>query len=243
MPTTRACWPPCAPSTKATCKRLPAGPAWYRYNGDGYGEHADGAPFDGTGQGRLWPLLTGERAHIAIAAGDFVQAASLLDTMEACTSRGALLPEQVWDAGDIPARELSAGHPSGSAMPLVWAHAEHIKLLRSLADRAVFDMPPQTVRRYLRETHTLRVTPWRVGFQPDRLAQGRTLRIELTQPGIVHWSNDGWVTSNEAETTDTGLGVHVAELAWEDRRGDGFVFTWRDAATQAWTGRNYHVNT
>ena len=227
----------------ATCKRLPAGPAWYRYTGDGYGEHADGAPFDGTGQGRLWPLLTGERAHIAIAADDFVQAASLLDTMEACTSRGALLPEQVWDAGDIPARELSAGHPSGSAMPLVWAHAEHIKLLRSLADRAVFDMPPQTVRRYLRETHTLRVTPWRVGFQPDRLAQGRTLRIELTQPGIVHWSNDGWVTSNEAETTDTGLGVHVAELALEDRRGDGFVFTWRDAATQAWTGRNYHVNT
>ena len=25
------------------------GPAWRRYNGDGYGEHEDGAPFDGTG--------------------------------------------------------------------------------------------------------------------------------------------------------------------------------------------------
>ncbi|MGH7671109.1 MAG: glycoside hydrolase family 15 protein, partial [Gemmatimonadaceae bacterium] len=34
----------------------PNGPAWHRYNGDGYGEHADGAPFDGTGIGRAWPL-------------------------------------------------------------------------------------------------------------------------------------------------------------------------------------------
>ena len=163
--------------------------------------------------------------------------------MEDCASRGALLPEQVWDSGEIAARELSPGHPSGSAMPLVWAHAEHIKLLRSLADRAVFDMPAHTVRRYLEETHALRVTPWRVGFQPDRLAQGRTLRIELTQPSIVHWSNDGWATSNEVETADPGLGVHAAALAWTTGRGGGFVFTWRDAKTQAWTGKNYHVNT
>jgi glucoamylase len=26
----------------------PAGPAWHRYNDDGYGEHEDGSPFDGT---------------------------------------------------------------------------------------------------------------------------------------------------------------------------------------------------
>ncbi len=42
---------------------LPQGPVWRRYNQDGYGEHADGEPFDGTGIGRAWPLLTGERAH------------------------------------------------------------------------------------------------------------------------------------------------------------------------------------
>ncbi|MGH2604804.1 MAG: glycoside hydrolase family 15 protein, partial [Dehalococcoidia bacterium] len=28
------------------------GPIWYRYNNDGYGEHDDGGPFDGTGVGR-----------------------------------------------------------------------------------------------------------------------------------------------------------------------------------------------
>jgi glucoamylase len=29
----------------------PRGPSWHRYQGDGYGEHADGGPFDGTGIG------------------------------------------------------------------------------------------------------------------------------------------------------------------------------------------------
>ena len=49
--------------------KLPQGPCWYRYNGDGYGEHEDGSPFDGTGIGRPWPLLAGERAHYELAAG------------------------------------------------------------------------------------------------------------------------------------------------------------------------------
>ena len=42
------------------------GPAWYRYNRDGYGEKEDGSPFDGTGVGRPWPLLAGERAQLVV---------------------------------------------------------------------------------------------------------------------------------------------------------------------------------
>jgi glucoamylase len=216
---------------------LPAGPCWHRYNCDGYGEHKDGRPFDGTGIGRLWPLLTGERAHVAIAAGDLPAARALLQTMESCTSRGALLPEQVWDADDIPDRDLFRGQPSGSAMPLVWAHAEHVKLLRSLADEAVFDMPPQTVRRYQVEKTQARITPWRVGFQPATLPSGRALRIELGRPSVVLWSLDNWKTSSETHTEPTGLGVHVAEIGG----ADALVFTWRDAETQAWVGSDFRV--
>lgn len=40
-----------------------------------------------------------------------------------------LIPEQVWDRDPIPERELYPGKPTGSAMPLVWAHAEFLKLL------------------------------------------------------------------------------------------------------------------
>jgi glucoamylase len=72
--------------------KLPQGPCWYRYNGDGYGEHEDGSPFDGTGIGRPWPLLAGERAHYEIAAGRPQAAEELLRVMELFTDGGRLIP-------------------------------------------------------------------------------------------------------------------------------------------------------
>lgn len=126
----------------------PYGLAWHRYNDDGYGEHVDGSPFDGTGIGRGWPLLTGERAHYELAAGRRDQAERYLHSLEAFANEGGMLSEQIWDAPDIPEKELFFGRPSGSAMPLVWAHAEYVKLRRSLHDGHVFDTPPQTVQRY-----------------------------------------------------------------------------------------------
>jgi glucoamylase len=130
--------------------RTDTGPAWYRYNGDGYGEKPNGDPFDGIGVGRPWPLLAGERAHYELAAGRPEVAVHLLGVMRAQASDGGMLPEQVWDGPDIPERELFNGRPSGSAMPLVWAHAEYAKLVRSLHDGRVFDMPQQAYERYVR---------------------------------------------------------------------------------------------
>jgi glucoamylase len=221
---------------------LPAGPGWYRYNCDGYGEHEDGSPFDGTGTGRIWPLLTGERAHYALALGDKVQAEALLVTMEACTSRGALLPEQVWDSPDIPERELFRGQPSGSAMPLVWAHAEHVKLLRSLSDGAVFDLPPQTVARYQVQKVQARVVTWRPGFQPARVPAGRVLRVALPASAVVLWSDDDWSASHETPTVESGLGVHIAELPTQGLApGRSVVFTWRENATGGWAGADHRI--
>src|SRR5439155_21943005 len=70
----------------------PQGPAWHRYQGDGYGEHADGTPFDGTGIGRAWPLLTGERAHYELAAGRPRAAEELAQALEAFAGDSGLLP-------------------------------------------------------------------------------------------------------------------------------------------------------
>ena len=183
---------------------LPQGPCWRRYNQDGYGEHADGSPYDGTGIGRPWPLLAGERAHYELAAGSRTVAEQLLVSIEAYGSPGAMLPEQVWDGPPIPERELFPGRPSGSAMPLVWAHAEHIKLLRSLADGAVFDMAPQTVRRYLQEGQQARCLSWRPDWRSSEIRLGRALRIELTEPATVLWSSDAWANVGVVDTRDTG---------------------------------------
>ena len=58
------------------------------------------------------------------------------------------MPEQVWDEADRPDRGLQLGKPAGSAVPLVWAHAEYLKLLRSALDGKVFDRIDPVYERY-----------------------------------------------------------------------------------------------
>ncbi len=112
----------------------PVGPCWHRYNHDGYGQQEDGSPYTGWGKGRAWPLLTGERGHYELAVGGDVK--TYIKAMEGFASDTCLLPEQVWDEADKPESHLYLGKPTGSAMPLMWAHAEYIKLLRSNHDES-----------------------------------------------------------------------------------------------------------
>jgi glucoamylase len=220
----------------------PTGPVWHRYNDDGYGEHEDGSPFDGTGIGRGWPLLTGERAHFELSAGRIDEAKKLLKAMESFANEGGLISEQVWDSPDIPEHELHFGRPSGSAMPLVWAHAEYIKLQRSLHDGQVFDMPPQTVNRYLTNKTVSPRMVWRFNHKIRWMPAGKKLRIETLVPAVIHWSADDWSTVEDIKTYDVGLGIHMADLftqALPEGRQINFTFYWPDA--HHWEGTNFTV--
>ncbi|MEI8718515.1 glucan 1,4-alpha-glucosidase [Mesorhizobium sp. ISC11] len=221
---------------------LPQGPLWYRYNGDGYGEHEDGAPFDGTGQGRPWPLLAGERAHYEVAAGRREKAASLLAALEGSAGPGGLLPEQVWDGADMPERELLHGRPSGSAMPLVWAHSEHIKLLRSLRDGAVFDMPPQGVKRYIEDKTVSPFRTWRFNNKIRTVPAGKTLRVELLAPATVHWSTDNWATAHDSQTVENDFGIHLADLPVSGLpKGSTLTFTFFWPGAGDWENVDFSV--
>jgi len=222
--------------------RLPQGPGWYRYNGDGYGEHEDGSPFDGTGIGRPWPLLAGERGHYELAAGDKDMAELLLRVMEDSTDESGLIPEQVWDGDDIPALELFRGKSSGAARPLVWAHAEYIKLLRSVRDGRIFDQPPQPVQRYIIEKTPAEFFGWRFNNKCRTLPHGKKLRLILLNPGMVHWSDDGWWTSHDSDSRDTGLGVYAVDLPTHKlATGREVVFTFYWPGEQRWEGADYTV--
>jgi glucoamylase len=117
--------------------------------------------------------------------------------LEHSADDGGLLPEQTWDASAIPERELLFGHPSGSARPLVWAHAEHIKLLRSLRDGHIFDQPPQTAERYIVRKQTSPYAVWRVNNKCRAIAPGKRLRLELLSPAIAHWTANAWASAAE----------------------------------------------
>ena len=221
----------------------PFGPAWHRYNGDVYGEYADGSPYDGGGIGRLWPLFTGERGHYELAAGNTDVARQMLAVMERFTGDVGLIPEQVWDADDVPARELFFGRPSGSAMPLVWAHAEHIRLTRSLTDGRVFDLPAVTATRYGgRTTFTVPRVCWRFTGQATHIPSGKSLRLEVLAAARVRWSFDHWQTARETETTATGLGIYFCDLPCEPLtpgQSVCFTFYWREA--NRWEGVNFEI--
>ncbi len=218
----------------------PNGPAWHRYNGDGYGEHEDGSPFDGTGRGRAWPLLTGERGHYELVAGN--DPALYLRAMAAMTGPCGMMPEQVWDVEALPAQRLFPGEPTGSAMPLAWAHAEFIKLMVSRHLGYPFDRPAAAWRRYGGRRPTIRYAIWRLQARIARTQRGGTLVIALPVPARVHFGVDGWQNIRDGETKETGLGLHAFEISLsglEDARRVDFTFQQRD--TQAWAGEDFHV--
>ncbi|MGA7848925.1 MAG: glucan 1,4-alpha-glucosidase [Terriglobales bacterium] len=222
--------------------KLPQGPGWYRYNRDGYGEHEDGSPFDGTGIGRPWPLLAGERAHYELAAGRAASAEALLGVMENSTGSTRLIPEQVWDTTDIPERELFTGKASGSACPLVWAHSEYIKLRRSLLEGKIFDQPSQTVERYLEKKTSATYFNWRFNNKPRTMPCGKKLRILLLESARVHWSFDNWQTTHDNDSEESGWNLQHLDLPTETLtigRQIMFTFYWKNSSR--WEGRDYQV--
>lgn len=218
----------------------PSGLVWRRYNDDGYGEHEDGSAFDGTGRGRGWPLLTGERGHYALCAGEDVL--PYLEAMMAMGSPLGLIPEQVWDADPIPEHGLKPGRPSGSAMPLVWAHAEFIKLCFSRTLKRPVDRPAATWARYGAVRPEIDHVVWGPNARPLRLRAGQALSIALLAPALVHWGVNGWEEVAEVNTHDIGLNVHVVELPVSGLKGgESIQFTFRWQANDSWEGRNYEV--
>lgn len=219
----------------------PRGPAWHRYSGDGYGEHEDGTPFDGTGKGRAWPLLTGERGHYELAAQH--DALPFLSAMAAMCGSGHLIPEQVWDAAPIAEFAFEPGLPTGAAMPLVWAHAEFIKLAVSYQLGRPFDRPAAVWQRYHGERRTTSHAIW-LSQAPLRVI-GRDVKlmiVALGESAIVHWSIDAWRTAFDTPTQPNGLGLHVAHLDVRDLPvGESINFTLRAQTTGTWSGEDYSV--
>jgi len=137
----------------------PNGPGWYRYNGDGYGELGDSEPDEGApwstdrnGQGRLWPLLTGERGEYELLAGTEsgdLAPERLLASLGAFANSGRMLPEQVWDVERPSDYNWEFGEGTGSATPLAWSMAQFVRLAHGIDEGKPIETPDVVRRRYL----------------------------------------------------------------------------------------------
>lgn len=188
----------------------PSGPGYHRYTGDGYGEHEDGRPFDGTGIGRVWPLLTGERGQLALLQGE--DPLPYLETMTRMAGSWGLLPEQVWDTQAIPDLRLLPGKPTGSAMPLVWAHAEFLKLLVTRERGRPLELLDAVWDRYGGHSPVAARWHWRDAAPVTNLPSGRSLVIEARRPFNLHYGVDGWQRVQDSASQPLGLGMHGVVL-------------------------------
>jgi len=216
----------------------PYGPCWRRYNHDGYGQQDDGRPFDGYGRGRAWPLLTGERGHYELASGR--DPAPYLRAMERFGAHG-LLPEQVWDSANQPESRLWLGKPTGSAMPLVWAHAEYISLVRSAADGVPFDLIPEVAERYgsRRECQNLEI--WKANRHPRSMTPGATLRVQEKAPFVLHWTDNEWRDTHDTTATGTALGIYFVDIPTKPQQQSPLRFTLLWTEENRWAGHDYAV--
>ncbi len=215
----------------------PKGPCWRRYNHDGYGQRKDGGPFEGFGQGRAWPLLTGERAHYELAAGNDIS--SLIETYESFASEGGMLPEQIWDEPDKAG--LVLGGPAGSAMPLVWAHAEYLKLLRSAYDGRVFDRIAAVEERFARDHEPSKLEVFRLRRPTKSMPAGHTLRIVSQWHFRALWTVDGWNQVASTESTTLGLAGSYADLPTAAGQAGPLSFTLFWPEENRWEGKNFDI--
>ena len=77
------------------------------------------------------------------------------------------------------------GKATGSAIPLMWAHADFVKLLRSVVDKKSFDLIDPVAQRY-RDAPTSGVPRqaievWKMNRQVRSVPAGGLLRIQASQ--------------------------------------------------------------
>jgi glucoamylase len=113
------------------------------------------------------------------------------------------------------------GKSAGSAQPLVWAHSEYIKLLRSAADGCVFDRIQVVYERYAKSEARHERKPVEI-FQLQRtvadIPAGHILRVLDGKRFRVVWTVDGWASTHVAEAVAVGYpGFYVDIPTAEDK--------------------------
>ncbi len=226
---------------KVLRKELPQGPCWRRYNFDGYGQKADGSAFDGTGVGRAWPILTGERGHYELAAGR--DPLPYIKAIENFANDGHMISEQLWDEPDLHDGKMKLGQPTGAAMPLCWSHAEYITLVRSRHDGVCYDRIDPAYERYVVHPVPSRHDIWLLKHQVRRIGQGKILRIILADEATIIWTADAWATKNSTEMTwNETLRLWHADLPTSALgAGSRVEFTFYLKADKRWEGLNWQV--
>jgi glucoamylase len=127
-------------------------------------------------------------------------------------------------------------------MPLVWAHAEFLKLLVARQRKRPLELLG-SVEEYLRLKKTKNGPwHWRPDLPFDVVPAGRDVVVDMPAPFVLHLGFDGWQGLADRPSTPLAFGRHGVRLTAKDfdgRRGADFTIYLVDTAQ--WEGRDYHV--
>ena len=128
-------------------------------------------------------------------------------------------------------------------MPLVWAHAEYIKLLRSTKDGAVFDRIPDVVARYQEDNPLARpqYEIWKFNRRPRTIQAGCTLRILAAAPFTLRWSPDEWRSVCDLSSTTTAVGADFVDIPVPSNQTAPLTFTFFWTKAARWEGKDFSV--
>jgi glucoamylase len=150
-----------------------------------------------------------------------------------------MFPEQIWDEADKAG--LCRGGPAGSAMPLVWAHAEYLKLLRSANDGRVFDRIAAVEDRYANGRPPSKLEVFKLRRPIKSIPAGFTLRMIAQKHFRALWTVDDWKTVTATESTTVGYAGAFADMPTTAEQAGKLSFTLFWPEENRWEGHNYDV--
>ena len=220
----------------------PHGPCWHRYNDDGYGEHEDGSPYDGTGIGRRGRCSPASAAITKWQRAATPKRASWSPPWDRSPTIRGCCPNR---SGTRPiSRNAACSWAGRPGRPCRWsgrtrntsscsARCATARCSTCRPSRSSATSSSRRDRRTCSGASSSPAGPWR---------RGKTLRIELHAPAVVRWSSDDWKTHKDAATRDTGLGIHLFDLPTKRlKSGTEIVFTIRWTEDDRWEGKDFRM--
>ena len=128
-------------------------------------------------------------------------------------------------------------------MPLAWAHAEYIQLVRSAADGQIVSLISAVTDRY----RTRRTAPpleiWKFNRQVRSIPAGGTLRIQAASSFRLHWTDDEWQHAHDTNSTSIQTGHHYVDIQVPSAQRAPVRFTFFWTVVGRWEGRDFEVGT
>lgn len=126
-------------------------------------------------------------------------------------------------------------------MPLAWAHAEYIQLVRSAADGRVVGLISAVADRYRNRPKAPPLEIWKFNRQVRSIPAGGTLRIQVASSFRLHWTCDEWNQVHDTDSTSIGTGHEYVDIRVPMAQCAPIRFTFFWTAGGHWEGRDFQV--